>query len=367
MTEPSTATIVAARVQVLLDEQINANYSRTSRMFAVLMGVEWLFGILVALVWSPYTWAGKVHAVHLHVYVAIFLGGAIVSLPIAAAMSRPRVAATRYVVAIGQMLWSALLIHLTGGRIETHFHVFGSLAFLAFYRDWKVLVPATVVVAADHLLRGIFWPESVYGMLNPEWWRFLEHAFWVAFEDVILVLSCLRGSGGGAEPRRAPRRGGVPLSPGEAEGRCAGEEPGRARELTGCSDPRGEARGRRPARRERRSRAAKPPGGRPQRAHLHRPAHRQGRVAARDRRARQAVLGDRRTRANACSKIIDDLLDFARAKAPTLRPCPLRPLVDEAISLLASNADGERSSTRFPTTCPFPTSTRTSFVRSSST
>ena len=40
------------------------------------------------------------------------------------------------------MLTSALLIHLTGGRIETHFHVFGSLAFLAFYRDWRVLVPA---------------------------------------------------------------------------------------------------------------------------------------------------------------------------------------------------------------------------------
>jgi len=35
---------------------------------------------------------------------------------------------------------SALLIHLSGGRIETHFHVFGSLAFLAFYLDWPVLI-----------------------------------------------------------------------------------------------------------------------------------------------------------------------------------------------------------------------------------
>src|SRR5206468_6040128 len=95
--------------------------------------------------------------------------------------------------AVSQMLWSALLIHLTGGRIETHFHVFGSLAFLAFYRDWKVLVTATVVVVIDHLLRGMFWAESVYGIVNPEWWRFLEHAFWVAFEDVFLVLACAYG------------------------------------------------------------------------------------------------------------------------------------------------------------------------------
>jgi ABC-type dipeptide/oligopeptide/nickel transport system permease component len=46
------------------------------------------------------------------------------------------------------MLTSALLIHLTGGRIETHFHVFGSLAFLAFYRDWRMLLSATIVVLA---------------------------------------------------------------------------------------------------------------------------------------------------------------------------------------------------------------------------
>ena len=88
---------------------------------------------------------------------------------------------------------SALLIHLTGGRIETHFHVFGSLAFLAFYLDVPVLLTATVVIAADHFLRGIFWPESVYGVANPEWWRFLEHAGWVAFEDVFLIWSCVLG------------------------------------------------------------------------------------------------------------------------------------------------------------------------------
>src|SRR5258705_279957 len=87
------------------------------------------------------------------------------------------------------MLTSGLLIHLTGGRIETHFHVFGSLAFLAFYRDWKVLVSATVVVAADHFLRGVFWPQSVFGILASSPWRWVEHAGWVLFEDVFLMIS----------------------------------------------------------------------------------------------------------------------------------------------------------------------------------
>ena len=100
----------------------------------------------------------------------------------------------------------ALLIHLTGGRIETHFHVFGSLAFLAFYRDWRVLVPATVVVALDHLLRGMFWPQSVYGVVVASEWRWLEHAAWVVFEDMFLVVACLRSVGGDAADRRTHRR-----------------------------------------------------------------------------------------------------------------------------------------------------------------
>src|SRR6185295_11419292 len=125
--------------------------------------------------------AGRQSAVHVHVYAAIVLGGLISSLPFLFILTRRGALETRVAVACGQMLWSALLIHLTGGRIETHFHVFGSLAILAFYRDVRVLVPATIVVAGDHFIRGIYWPESVYGITNPEWWRFLEHAAWVVF------------------------------------------------------------------------------------------------------------------------------------------------------------------------------------------
>src|SRR5207237_307122 len=32
-----------------------------------------------------------------------------------------------------------------------------------------------------------------YGVANPEWWRFLEHAGWVVFEDVFLIWSCVMG------------------------------------------------------------------------------------------------------------------------------------------------------------------------------
>jgi len=86
------------------------------------------------------------------------------------------------------------LIHLMGGRLETHFHVFGSLAFLAFYRDWTVFIPATSVVAADHMWRGLFWPESVFGTGSVSSWRWMEHAGWVLFEDAFLIVSCRWGT-----------------------------------------------------------------------------------------------------------------------------------------------------------------------------
>ena len=55
-----------------------------------------------------------------------------------------------------------------------------------------MLIPATLVVALDHFIRGIYWPYSVYGVLTASPWRSIEHAGWVIFEDAFLVISCLR-------------------------------------------------------------------------------------------------------------------------------------------------------------------------------
>jgi hypothetical protein len=153
---------------------------------------QWLFAIVIALTYSPYGWSGKTHVIHMHVWIAVGLGGAIASLPIFLGLTQPGKTLTRYVIAIAQMLFSALLIHLCGGRIETHFHVFGSLALLAFYLDWGVLITAAATIATEHFIRGLMWPESIYGVTNPEWWRFLEHAFWVVFCTGGLALFCQR-------------------------------------------------------------------------------------------------------------------------------------------------------------------------------
>ena len=167
-------------------------HRRIDRGFLWLLLAQWVFAILVALVLSPLAWEGRRSAIHLHVQVAVLFGGLLNALPIALIFLRPGWSGTRCAIALVQMLWSALLIHLTGGRIETHFHVFGSLAFLAAYGDLRVLLIATATVTADHFARGLLWPESVYGTTDASWWRFLEHAGWVIFEVGILALSGAR-------------------------------------------------------------------------------------------------------------------------------------------------------------------------------
>lgn len=162
----------------------------TDRMMCWLMVVQWLAGIGAAVFISPLTWNGADSALHVHVPAAVILGGLLAMAPMTLARAIPGGATTRHVTAVAQVLFSALFIHLSGGRIETHFHVFGSLAILALYRDWKVILTATVVVGIDHLLRGLFWPESVFGVLTSSPLRTFEHVFWVAFEDSFLIYGC---------------------------------------------------------------------------------------------------------------------------------------------------------------------------------
>jgi hypothetical protein len=167
----------------LQTRQINADLA-----LSVVLALQWIFAVACSIWISPYTWIGSQSLVHIHVWSAILGGGMLTVFPVFLALYFPGQRMTRMIMALAQMQFSALLIHLMGGRIESHFHIFGSLAFLTFYKDPWVFLPAVSVVSIDHLIRSLFWPESVFGVLSPEPLRALEHAAWVIFETVFLIL-----------------------------------------------------------------------------------------------------------------------------------------------------------------------------------
>lgn len=181
--------IVSQRADQRLQKNLQELHRRTDRLFACLMIVQWVAAIGAAFLITPYTWVGVDSQTHLHVWAAVLFGGLITSFPVLLAWIHPGRPLTRHVIAISQMLTSSLLIHLTGGRIETHFHIFGSLAFLAFYRDWRVLLSATTVVVIDHTAFGLFYPQAIFGVLSSSPWRIVEHGAWVIFEDIFLIVA----------------------------------------------------------------------------------------------------------------------------------------------------------------------------------
>src|SRR5918999_4786841 len=68
MTTPS-------RADTLFHDYQRDIYRRTDRLFAGLMGAQWVAGIVFALWVSPLAWSGSVSSVHLHVWAAVVLGG----------------------------------------------------------------------------------------------------------------------------------------------------------------------------------------------------------------------------------------------------------------------------------------------------
>ncbi|HET6283764.1 MAG TPA: ATP-binding protein, partial [Polyangia bacterium] len=162
---------------------------RTDRMFLWLLLLQWLAEVLIALWASPRLWDGSLTAIPPLVWKAFLLGGAITSLPVYVAFKYPGTSLTRQEIAIGQGLATSLMVHLSGGLFEMKYAVFASLAFLAMYRDARVLVLATLVTSLDHMIGCFVWPRSVYGLAAVGSWAWVEHVGFVVVEDLLLFLA----------------------------------------------------------------------------------------------------------------------------------------------------------------------------------
>ena len=180
------------RTSELLRGQRQAQCARTDRMFGLLLIFQWVVVVGTAVLVTPTTWIGQTTALAGHLWAAVIWGALISFVPVWMTVQWPGRPLTRHTVAVSQILFSAFLIHLTGGRTMTHFHLFGSLAFLAFYGDWKVLLTASTVITLDQCLRSHYFPVSVSGTTDVSPYRWLEVTGWVVFINVFLIASCRR-------------------------------------------------------------------------------------------------------------------------------------------------------------------------------
>jgi len=160
--------------------------------YGKLLIFEWLAVAAVAYFVSPQTWAGDQPVIHPHLRLGIILGFLVAAIPGVVAIRSAEKVWASHLVAVSQMLQMGLLVHITHGRIESHFGYFTALALLGGYRDWRVLVSSSAIAALDHVIRGVWLPASIFGSTVVDFPRIVEHAWWVVWEDIFLIIACVK-------------------------------------------------------------------------------------------------------------------------------------------------------------------------------
>ncbi|HVF52331.1 MAG TPA: hypothetical protein VNC78_01860 [Actinomycetota bacterium] len=90
--------------------------------------------------------------------------------------------ATRAVIAtLGLMSASGILVHLSGGTIEAHFHFFVMVTLITLYQSWVPFLLSIVYVVVHHGVMGTLDPGSVYNhpaaVQRPFLWATIHGAF----------------------------------------------------------------------------------------------------------------------------------------------------------------------------------------------
>jgi signal transduction histidine kinase len=95
------------------------------------------------------------------------------------------------VAALGLFASSAVLVHLSGGTIEAHFHFFVVVGVLTLYEDWLPFLVAIGFTALHHGVMGALDPKAVYNHRSawehPWTWAAIHAAFVIAASAVLLV------------------------------------------------------------------------------------------------------------------------------------------------------------------------------------
>jgi signal transduction histidine kinase len=95
------------------------------------------------------------------------------------------------VATCGLVFASALLVHLSGGFIESHFHFFVIMAVIVLYQDWMPFLLALISVVADHGIIGTLAPAMVYnhsGAQQHPWTWALVHGGFILAECAALLV-----------------------------------------------------------------------------------------------------------------------------------------------------------------------------------
>jgi diguanylate cyclase (GGDEF)-like protein len=119
-------------------------------------------------------------------------GGLVAILALIAGSERYSTKARVIAASLGLITCSAIVVHLSGGFIEAHFHFFVMIGVLTLYQDWIPFLVAIGYVVLHHGLGGVLAPESVYNhpeAVNHPWRWALIHGGFVLAASVAHIIA----------------------------------------------------------------------------------------------------------------------------------------------------------------------------------
>ncbi|NQY09499.1 MAG: hypothetical protein HRT71_08305 [Flavobacteriales bacterium] len=165
---------------------------KTDKLLVALLLFQWVFGLLLALAVLPESWLTKNYAEATYIWISIYIGAVIIGVPVYFGLKYSGEKITRNFLTTTIILCPILLIHLTGGGTATYFFLFGSMACLSFYKEWRVIILALAVVAIDYVLCLIFWPQSVLGLYAVAGLSWIDHTSVILLEAAFLIYVSIK-------------------------------------------------------------------------------------------------------------------------------------------------------------------------------
>ena len=122
---------------------------------------------------------------------ALSIGLPALFVPLIVVKLMPGSLVARVTLATAFMVFSALFIQQTKGMNEAHFAIFILLAFLLYYRDWKPIFAAALVIAVHHIGFNFLQASSsgfYVFQLGASFKLLVIHALAVVFEAALLII-----------------------------------------------------------------------------------------------------------------------------------------------------------------------------------
>ncbi|MFG0287821.1 MAG: sensory transduction histidine kinase [Rhodopirellula sp. JB044] len=190
------------RVRRIADGNTDEAASRPTERDSHAARIDWVFCLVTivqlvsisaaATAFCPSRLSSDIDTPGVHVWSVAAVGSLLCIAPTLLAAQYAGRRIVRHAFAVAQVVWSGVIVYLCDGVAVSHLCVIVSLLLLTLYRDYRVLLTASLLAATDYIFRSMLFPQTLYGDRIVIEYQWLEHLNWLLITTGFLCVVCYR-------------------------------------------------------------------------------------------------------------------------------------------------------------------------------